>query len=102
MFGSAGSRERRSPSLGADLAALFPTLGSLEGRQLISQLGSGPATSDRDTPQPCAASSLDRILGDLGSSDILQEHKLVPPTILLLAFYAVEVHVYCPEDWVWS
>ncbi|BDA44385.1 hypothetical protein COCOBI_05-5690 [Coccomyxa sp. Obi] len=72
-----GSRERRSPSLGADLAALFPTLGSLEGRQLISQLGSGPANSDRDnTPQPSAASSLDRILSDLGSSDALQEHKI--------------------------
>ncbi len=69
----AGSREVRSPSLGADLAALFPTLGSLEGRQVISQLGSGSANSD--TPQPSAASSLDRILSDLGSSDVLHERK---------------------------
>lgn len=73
IFCTAGSHDRRSPSLGADLAALFPTMGSLEGRQVMSQLGSGPANSD--TPQPSAASSLDRILSDLGSSDVLQERK---------------------------
>ena len=73
IFGTAGPHDRRSPSLGADLAALFPTMGSLEGRQVMSQLGSGPANSD--TPQPSAASSLDRILSDLGSSDVLQERK---------------------------
>lgn len=71
----ADGRGRRSPSLGADLAALFPTLGSLEGRQVISQLGNGGVPSASDTPPRSAASSLDRILSDLGSSDVLDEHK---------------------------
>ena len=98
LNGYAGGRERRSPSLGADLAALFPTMGSLEGRQLISQLGSGPANSDRDTPQPSAASSLDRILCDLSSSDVLQEHKSVPSPPSCHLVQADEVHVQCQEE----